>query len=188
MNSKPKRGILFPSRREDYLMVGAVALGTGALFLTLYFLMRHEELVVLRVDERRVVTIYAEGEFFYEPPGYISCEITSDGRVVVPERHFWAIGDERIPNGPFSAISGENGKLLAITLSGDVRFIYDFGNRLARPLHEHRREKLRVRKGCACGSGRRRNRAAVLGPSRVRAEKVAATRGVPSLKLVSPIP
>ncbi len=133
MNSRPKRGILFPSRKEDYLVVGAAVLGTGALVLTMGFLMRHEKLAVLRVDDRRVVTIYAEGEFFYEPPGYISCEIRSDGRVVVPERCFMGVGSERIPSGQFSTISGDEGTLLAIALDGDVCFLYDFANGLSWP-------------------------------------------------------
>lgn len=132
MAAKRKRSILHPSW-QDYLMLGTVVLATGALFVTLCLLSRDEELAVLRVDDRSVVTIYAEGEFFYEPPGYIYCEITRDGRVVVPRRRFMGIGPERVPSGRFSTTLADDGVLLAITLDGDVRLLYDFANRLSWP-------------------------------------------------------
>ncbi len=107
-------------------MLVAFGAASGAVLVGLLLLLeRDEQLARIPVRTRHVVRIYAEGAFFYEPPGYIYCEITTDGRIVVPRRRFMGIGSERKPHGTFQVASTDDGQLLAIARHGDVRFIYD---------------------------------------------------------------
>ncbi len=114
-----------------YFLVGFG--GAGILIALVYFLSRHEKLAEFTLPKGRMVFIYAEADFHYEPPGYIYCEITDNGKVVVPARRFMGIGPERKPSGTFRVARSQNQQLMAITLDGDVQFLYDFGNRRCWP-------------------------------------------------------
>jgi hypothetical protein len=106
---------------------GAIGLASVVVLVPLCLIMaRHEELARISLPGNRSVLITAEAAFHYEPPGYIYCEISDDDRVVVPERRFMGIGPERKPSGMFVASLTGDQRLMAITLNGDVEFLYDF--------------------------------------------------------------
>tara|TARA_E500000305_G_scaffold3796_1_gene3387 strand:- start:37676 stop:38491 length:816 start_codon:yes stop_codon:yes gene_type:complete len=74
----------------------------------------------------RSLDIYCEGEFFYEPPGYVSYQITENGKVLVPERDFCGIGPQRVPSGRLEVLSTRDGETIAFRRNFNVMIMHDF--------------------------------------------------------------
>jgi hypothetical protein len=96
-------------------------------------LIAYELITQLPVGNRRVVSIYAEPAFHYEPPGFIFCEIVQGDQPILARRRFMSIGPERVPTARFSAVTTVDGELMAITIGPNVVFLYDFHSQQAWP-------------------------------------------------------
>lgn len=78
------------------------------------------------LGQGRSLDIYCEGEFFYEPPGYVSFQITENGSIVVPERDFSGIGPQRVPSGRLEVLSTRDGETIAFRRNFNVMIMHDF--------------------------------------------------------------
>ncbi|QDT29348.1 hypothetical protein Enr10x_47000 [Gimesia panareensis] len=78
------------------------------------------------LGQGRALDIYCEGEFFYEPPGYVSYQITENGKVLVPERDFCGIGSQRVPSGRLEVLSTRDGETIAFRRNFNVMIMHDF--------------------------------------------------------------
>ncbi|WP_417392077.1 hypothetical protein [Gimesia sp.] len=103
-------------------------IGIGAIWAGLYFLDSKPAEGDFHFDlgKGRSLDIYCEGEFFYEPPGYVSYEITENGKTLVPERHFCGIGPQRVPSGRLEVLSTRDGETIAFRRNFNVMIMHDF--------------------------------------------------------------
>lgn len=74
------------------------------------------------------VDVYAEAEFNYEPPGYISFYLKKWGRTHAPGRWFMVVGPERKPSGPFKLVATDDGEIIAIVLNNQIQMIHEFSS------------------------------------------------------------
>ncbi|WP_145451448.1 hypothetical protein [Gimesia panareensis] len=74
----------------------------------------------------RTLTLYAEYEWFYEPPGHLYFDVVEDGKVLVEARDFWGVGPERIPELEYKAVTSNDGNLVAILYQTNVVILHDF--------------------------------------------------------------
>lgn len=74
----------------------------------------------------RSLTLYAEYDWFYEPPGYLYFDVVEDGKVLVEERDFWGVGPERVPELEYKAVTSNDGNLVAILYQTNVVILHDF--------------------------------------------------------------
>ena len=93
---------------------------SGALYYS-----RPEKIASIRLAETHVASVFAEGPFHYEPPGYLSIEIRDQTRKVVPRYSFVGIGTERVPNVPFGVAESDDGSIIALTQSNDIVFMFN---------------------------------------------------------------
>lgn len=107
--------------RNLVLVVAASALFFGGIAA----ITKDEELGRFVVTGQRTVTIFAEPEFHYEPPGYVYCRVTDGHKILIPRRRFRSVGPERVPYGKFSVVTDRAGNLFAITLDNNVEFLHD---------------------------------------------------------------
>jgi hypothetical protein len=98
-----------------------------ALFVLLGYLMRHEQLASFQIGHR-TINVYAEGDFHYEPPGYIYFELKQWGQTRIPQRRFMGIGPERKPRQDFTLITTADEEIVALVLSSEVQMIHEFSS------------------------------------------------------------
>lgn len=101
-------------------------LPTMVIFGLLVFAGRDELLATFSIGSHRVLNIYAESEFHYEPPGYLYFEIKQWEEIRVPRRRFMGVGAERKPQETFALISCDNDEVIALLLDNDVHMIHEF--------------------------------------------------------------
>jgi hypothetical protein len=97
----------------------------GLSFALLKSLLSDELLFRVPMEDQGFLSIYAEPKFHYEPPGFLFCEITRWDRIQLPRRRFMSIGPERVPRGHLAVLTRGDHEIVAITLDGDVAFMYD---------------------------------------------------------------
>lgn len=108
-----------------YILPGSLL---GVLFIVLMgYLMRHEPLASFQVGPW-TINVYAEGEFHYEPPGYIYFELKQWGQPRIPERRFMGIGGERKPLQRFRLVTTPDEEIIAIVLGNEVQMIHEFSS------------------------------------------------------------
>jgi hypothetical protein len=98
-----------------------------ALFLLL-FLMRHEQIASFQIGAHWTINVYAEGDFHYEPPGYLYFELEQWGQTRIPQRRFMGIGPERKPAQHFSLITTSDEEVIALVLNNEVQMIHEFSS------------------------------------------------------------
>jgi hypothetical protein len=113
-------------------LIGLIAF-LGLSFALLKSLLSYEVLLRVPIGDQGVLSIYAEPEFHYEPPGFLYCEVTRGDRIELPRRRFMSVGPERVPRGRLAVLTGGGHEIVAITLDGDVAFLYDLRSRAAWP-------------------------------------------------------
>jgi len=74
------------------------------------------------------INIYAEPNFFYEPPGYIDFELEQWGQTRVSKRRFMGIGPARKPQQSFTLITSDDDEVVALLLNNDVQMIHEFSS------------------------------------------------------------
>ena len=97
------------------------------LFLLLGYLMRPEQLASFQVGPW-TIDMYAEGEFHYEPPGYIYFELKQWGQTRIPKRRFMGIGPERKPSQRFRLVATHDEEVVALVLGNEVQMIHEFSS------------------------------------------------------------
>lgn len=116
--------------RATWATLGVVFSGLAFLAVCcglLGWLAGHEEICRLELGSGRVIVIYAESAFHYEPPGFVYYKVIDNGIVRVPQRRFQPVGSERIPLGRFASVSVENDQLVAVLFGRDAVIFHDFG-------------------------------------------------------------
>ncbi|QDU16841.1 hypothetical protein CA11_46770 [Gimesia maris] len=103
-------------------------IGVGAIWAGLSFLVSKpaEGDFHFELGKGRSLDIYCEGEFFYEPPGYVSYSVRQNGKVLVPKHRFRSIGAERVPSGRVEMVMTGDGDTVAIRRNFDVIILHDF--------------------------------------------------------------
>jgi len=130
MNSRAASTFMFELRAAGRIVLKASLLGIlgGVALMTLaVWLMRPERLASFEVGPW-TVDVYAEGEFFYEPPGYIYFELKQWGWTRIPERRFMGVGPERKPSGEFGLVATDDGEIIAIVLNNQIQMIHEFSS------------------------------------------------------------
>jgi hypothetical protein len=107
-------------------VVALVVAGFALFFGLLATMFRDEVVARFEIGNGRSVVLTAEPVIHYEPPGYIRCILMQGGKTVIPRRGIVGVGPERVPNGQFAAPTNRAGNLVAITLDGNIVFLYDF--------------------------------------------------------------
>jgi len=87
-----------------------------------------EQVARIELPRGRVLHVYAEGAFHYEPPGFVYCEILEAEQVVLPERPFMGVGSERTPSGWFDAITSGDENVGALVHNGDIVLMHRFSD------------------------------------------------------------
>lgn len=101
---------------------GLAVLCSGCLLL----LNQGDVLQQWKLPTGKVLTVYAEPAFHYEPPGYLTFDVRQDGRLTIPERRFMPIGIERVPTVPFQLVVKDNGNVIALVHGRDVKMMHEF--------------------------------------------------------------
>lgn len=104
----------------------SVTFGVG-LVLLLAYLMGHEQLASFQVNPW-TINVYAEGDFHYEPPGYIYFELKQWGQSRITERRFMGVGPERKPSQRFRLVMTPDREIVAIVLGNEVQMIHEFSS------------------------------------------------------------
>ncbi len=119
------------SNNEDArYAVGCAVVILFSFFVTLALFIANsgpELIATLKLSDEATAFVYAEGELLYEGPGYLSLEVQTKWKSVVPLYDFAADSGDRVPEHPFSAARSRNGTVAAVTQFRDVVFIIDFG-------------------------------------------------------------
>ena len=90
--------------------------------------MRDEQLASFAIGPHLRINVYAEGDFHYEPPGYIYFELKQWGQTCVPRRRFMGIGPERKPTQEFRLITTADDEVAALVLNDEVQMIHEFSS------------------------------------------------------------
>lgn len=90
--------------------------------------MRDEQIASFTIGPHLAINVYAEGDFHYEPPGYIYFELRQWGEIRVPRRRFMGIGPERKPSQKFTLIRTPDDEVAALVLNGEVQMIHEFSS------------------------------------------------------------
>lgn len=98
-----------------------------ALVLLIGYLMRPEQLASFQVGPW-TINVYAEGEFHYEPPGYIYFELKQWGQTRIPQRRFMQVGPERKPMQHFGLVTSSDQEIIAIVLNNEIEMIHEFSS------------------------------------------------------------
>lgn len=85
-----------------------------------------EQIATLQLSDEATAFINAEGEFLYEPPGYLSLQVQTSSRVLVPQYDFKPDHGSRVPELPLSTARSDDGTVSAVTQFKDAVFIIDF--------------------------------------------------------------
>lgn len=86
----------------------------------------YEPFQTFELPHDRMLTLYAENEWFYEPPGYLYFDVVEDGKVLIEARDFWGVGPERVPELEYKAVTSNDGNLVAILYQTNVVILHDF--------------------------------------------------------------
>jgi hypothetical protein len=89
---------------------------------------RDELLATFSIGPHYTLNVYAEPEFHYEPPGYISFELKQWGQTRIPQRRFMGIGSERKPRQNFTMITSDDDEVVALLLNNEVQMIHEFSS------------------------------------------------------------
>jgi hypothetical protein len=100
----------------------------GAMILALCVLSRDEQIGTFSIGRSYTIDVYAEGDFHYEPPGYIYFELRQWGQIRVPRRRFMGIGPERKPRDKFRLVTTSDEEVAALVLNDEVQMIHEFSS------------------------------------------------------------
>lgn len=119
------------SNNEDVrYAVGCAVVTLSSFFLTLAYVVsqsRPELIATLELSDEATAYVYAEGELLYEGPGYLSLEVQTQSKTLVPLYEFTDSSGDPVPEHPFSVTRSRNGTVAAVTQFKDAVFIIDFG-------------------------------------------------------------
>ena len=109
--------------------VGCIVVIAFSFFLGVTYFVSNggtEQIATLQLSDEATAFIYAEGEFLYEPPGYLSLQVQTTSRDLVPRYDFKPDHGIRVPKLPFSTSRSDDCKVSAVTQFRDAVFIIDF--------------------------------------------------------------
>ena len=115
--------------KNTRLLIAIVAGGPAVAFCLIGMLAWFSQphfLAEVSVGKDCVARLYAEAEFLYEPPGYISIVASTSGGKSVPRYKFMPDNGNRVPNAPFSAAISPSGTVGCVKQFNDVVFMIDF--------------------------------------------------------------
>lgn len=123
------------SSRKNFILILQVfvliLISLGGTFAVFYWLVSHlakpsGDEIHFGLGNNRSLDIICEGEFLYDPPGYVYYQILDSGKTVVPLRRFCTIGSERVPSGRLDVVITEDGDTIAFRRNFNVMIMHDF--------------------------------------------------------------
>ena len=91
-------------------------------------LSRDEQIATFSIGPSYKLDVYAEGDFHYEPPGYIYFELKQSNQIRIPRRRFMGIGPKRKPSDKFRLVMTPDEEVVALVLNDDVQMIHELSS------------------------------------------------------------